>query len=57
MVGKEDWLLRPVLKGLLKYESLLDGTVGLYDIDLLNEALDVEEFNKVLIAEAIEDGQ
>ena len=35
-----DWLLRPVLKGALRYESLLDGTVGLYDIALLNDADD-----------------
>lgn len=46
MVGKEDWLLRPVLRGLCKYESLIDGTISLEDIDLLNEALDVEAENQ-----------
>lgn len=46
MVGKEDWLLRPVLHGLCKYESLIDGTISLEDIDLLNEALDVQAENQ-----------
>ena len=46
MVGEEDWLLRPVLRGLCKYESLIDGTLGLEDVALLNEALDVEAENR-----------
>jgi hypothetical protein len=45
MVDHEDWVLRPVLRGLCKYESLLDGTLTLEDVDLLNEALDVEAEN------------
>lgn len=54
MVGGEDWLLRPVMRGLCVYESLKNGRIDLYDIDLLNEAIDVEEENKSRIAEAIE---
>ena len=46
MEGNEDWLLRPVLRGLCKYESLIDGTLSLEDIALLNEALDVEAENE-----------
>ena len=46
MEDKEDWVLRPVMRGLCKYESLLDGTVGLVDVALLNEALDVEAENQ-----------
>lgn len=42
----EDWLLRPVLRGLVRYESLKDGSVDLADIALLNEALDVESENE-----------
>lgn len=42
MEGQEDWLLRPVLRHLCRYESLKDGTLGLWDIALLNEAIDVE---------------
>lgn len=45
MVEQEDWLLRPVMRGMLKAESLLDGTVDLSFIALLNEALDVEAEN------------
>lgn len=51
MVGGEDWLLRPVLRGLCKYESLKDGTVGVYDIALLHEALDVEAENHRRVTE------
>lgn len=46
MDGNEDWLIRPVLRGLCKYESLVDGTLSLCDIALLNEALDVEAENQ-----------
>lgn len=46
MVEQEDWLLRPVLRGLCKYESLVDGTLSLADLALLNEALDVEAENQ-----------
>lgn len=46
MWGGEDTLLRPVLRGLIKAESLLDGSVDLAYIALLNEALDVEQENR-----------
>lgn len=45
MGDKEDWLLRPVLNQLCRYESLKDGSLSLYDIALLNEALDVQAEN------------
>lgn len=45
MAEDEDWLLRPVLRGLMKAESLLDPSVDLAFIALLNEALDVEQEN------------
>jgi hypothetical protein len=53
MIEDEDWLLRPVLRGLCKYESLIDGTLGLEDIALLNEALDVEAENRFRIEKAV----
>jgi len=31
--------LRPVAAGWCKYESLLDGTIGLLDIGLMNDAI------------------
>lgn len=33
------WLLAPALAGMCKYESLLDGTLGLIDIAIMNDAL------------------
>lgn len=42
----EDWLLRPVLRGCCRYESVIDGTLGLADIALLNDALDVQDENE-----------
>ena len=40
--------MRPVLRGLCRYESLKDGTLGLDDIALLNDALDVQSDNEKL---------
>lgn len=40
-----DYLLRPVLRGLCKYESLKDGTLSLYDVSVLNDALSCEAEN------------
>lgn len=37
--------MRPVLRGMCKYESLKDGSVGLYDVKIMNEAIDVEAAN------------
>lgn len=45
MEGQEDWLLRPVLHRLCLYESLKDGRLSLWDVALMNEALDVEAEN------------
>lgn len=42
----EDWLLRPVFAGCIKYESLIDGTLDLADVALLNDALDVQAENQ-----------
>lgn len=38
-------LLRPVLRGMCKYESLKDGSLTLLDIVKMNEAIDVEAEN------------
>lgn len=43
--GGEDWLLAPVIAGMCKYESLLDGTLGLHDVALMNDALAVRADN------------
>lgn len=52
MPNDEDWLLRPVIKGMCKYESLRDGTLDLNDIALMNDALDVIADNEHLIEQA-----
>lgn len=46
MADEEDWLFRPVLFGILRAESLVDGTVDLAYVALLNEALDVKAENQ-----------
>lgn len=46
MSNGEDWLLRPVLHKLCKYESLIDGTLSLADVADLNELLDVKAENE-----------
>jgi len=38
--------MAPVLEGLCKYESLVDGTLGLEDIALMNDALAVRADNQ-----------
>lgn len=56
MVEKEDWLFRPVLAGHLKAESLIDGSVDLGFVMLLNEAMEVEGENQYRIRKALENG-
>lgn len=53
MHTKEDWLMRPVLRGLCQYESLLNGALNIVDIAKLNEALDVYEYNSGLFKESV----
>jgi hypothetical protein len=51
MADGEDWLMRPVLRGMCKYESLKNGTISLGDVARMNEALAVEEENRMRISE------
>lgn len=59
MASGEDWLMRPVLAGCCKYESLVDGTLGLEDVARMNEALDVREENEARYMDArkVQDGR
>lgn len=57
MMGEEDWLLRPVLAGMCRFESLIDGTLTLEDISLMNEALDVQQENEWRKAQVKPDGK
>lgn len=45
MPNGEDWLFRPLLRGMFKYESLLDGSLDIGDIRKMNMALDLEAEN------------
>lgn len=46
MAEDEDWLMRPVLEGLCKYESLIDGALDLADVARMNDAIDVKYENE-----------
>jgi hypothetical protein len=49
MASAEDWLMRPVLRGLCSYADLKSGLLDLLDLVKMNEALDVEAHNQELL--------
>ncbi|MCK4883527.1 MAG: hypothetical protein KAS30_01525 [Candidatus Diapherotrites archaeon] len=51
----EDWLLRPVKRGMLKYTDLIDCSVTLADVALCNDFLDVCDENEERYHEAMKD--
>lgn len=57
MNDEEDYVMRPVLEGLCKYESLIDGTLGMFDVARMNEALDIKYENEARVHEAMEDSR
>lgn len=50
----EDWLLRPVGRGMCRYESLIDGTLTIDDVATMNEYLDATDENEWRVREAME---
>lgn len=44
--------MRPVLRGLCRYESLIDGTIDIADLALMHEAMDVQDENRARAEEA-----
>lgn len=54
MSDGEEWLMRPVLKGMCKYESLKNGDLDLEDIARMNAAMDVEAENENRMRKASE---
>jgi hypothetical protein len=46
MALHEDWLLRPVIAGVIRYETLFGTELRLYDIAVINDALDVNAENE-----------
>jgi hypothetical protein len=51
------WLLRPVERGMCRYESLKDGTLDLADLALMNEALAVAAENESRARRAAKDAE
>lgn len=49
-----DWLLRPVSRGWCKYESLIDGTLNLLDIAIMNDGINVLDENEMRARKAAE---
>lgn len=47
-----DWLLRPVVRGMCRFESLKNGAIDLGDIALMNDALDVVAENERIAMES-----
>ncbi|MBB4017384.1 hypothetical protein GGR16_002413 [Chelatococcus caeni] len=46
--------MRPVMRGLCRFESLKDGTLDLCDLALMNEAIDVQDENAYRAQEAMQ---
>lgn len=46
MPENEDYVMRPVLAGMIDYYRLLDGSISLLDIARMNDALDVKAENE-----------
>ncbi len=46
MSDNEDWLMRPVLEGMCRYESLKNCALDLEDLAKMNDALDVKIENE-----------
>ena len=46
MSDGEDWLMSPVLAGLCRYESLIDGSLNLMDLARMHDALTVRAENE-----------
>lgn len=44
--------MRPVLRGLCRYESLTDGSLNLCDLAEMNDALDVADENERRLTQA-----
>lgn len=46
MADEEDWMMRPVIEGMCRYESLKDCTLDLSDVARMNDALEVRTENE-----------
>jgi hypothetical protein len=55
MSGGEDWVMRPVLRGMVSLESIFEvnGPLDLHAMAIANEALDVEAANNAIVEDHI----
>jgi Family of unknown function (DUF6889) len=53
MQDDEDFVMRPVLRGMCRYESLKDGTIDLVDLGTMNDAISVELENQLRAQDAV----
>lgn len=51
MADGEGWLMRPVMRGMCSYESLVSGAVDLCDLARMNEAIDIDDENRKRVSE------
>lgn len=49
--------MRPVLRGLCRYTEVVDGTLSLFDIAEMNDAIDVLDENTSRAQEAAKNGR
>jgi len=49
MSGEEDWLMRPVMEGLISYTDLKRTEIDLCDIAIMNEAIEVKQENTIRV--------
>lgn len=52
MVSEEDWLFRPVIRKLCRYESIINGDLGLEDVATMNELIDIDDENRLRLMKA-----
>jgi len=52
-----DWLMQPVLEGLITYDKLLDPALGLADIARMNDAIAVRQENQRRFEASVRRGQ
>jgi hypothetical protein len=51
MASGEDFIFRPILAGLCKFEAVKEKAIDLYDLARMNEALDIDAENKRRVRE------
>jgi len=54
MASDDDMVLRPVVRGMCKYESLVDFTLNLVDVLKMNDCLNVLDENEARLHQHLE---